>query len=60
MGMIPEQVEKLFSALESDAAAVVAQLIESEIPHTEQDLFHLALFVAVQSTRGLPCSFATT
>ena len=51
-GHDPEQVEKLFSALESDAAAVVAQLIESEIPHTEQDLFHLALFVAVQSTRG--------
>jgi hypothetical protein len=51
-GHDPELVEKVLSGLEADAADVVARLIERKIPRAEQDLFHLALFVAVQSTRG--------
>lgn len=57
-GHDPEQVEKVLSALEGDAAAVVAQLIESEIPHTEQDLFHLAFSSRCSRPEG--GSFATT
>lgn len=51
-GHDPELVEKILCSLESEAADVIGRLTECQIPRTEKDLLHLALFAAVQSTRG--------
>jgi hypothetical protein len=51
-GHDPEQVEKVFASLEAEAARLVAGLLEGTLPTNDEDLFHLALFVAAQSTRG--------
>lgn len=51
-GHDPEHVEKLLAELEADAARIVAGLLQGRLPTAEEDVFHLALFVAAQSTRG--------
>jgi Protein of unknown function (DUF4238) len=51
-GHDPELAEKALSGIESDAAAIVADLIAGKLPRTEAERLHLALFVALQMTRG--------
>jgi hypothetical protein len=51
-GHDPEFVEKTLSSIETDAANITANIIAGELPHTEADRLHLALFVALQMTRG--------
>ena len=51
-GHDPELVEKTFSSIETDAADIIANIVDGKLPHTEADRLHLALFVALQVTRG--------
>jgi hypothetical protein len=51
-GHDPELVEKVLSSIESDAAGIVTEIIVGNLPRTETDRLHLALFVALQMTRG--------
>jgi hypothetical protein len=51
-GHDPELVEKTLSSIETDAADIIASIVAGRLPHTEADRLHLALFVALQMTRG--------
>lgn len=51
-GHDPELVEKTLSSIETDAADIIANIIAGKLPHTDADRLHLALFVALQMTRG--------
>jgi Protein of unknown function (DUF4238) len=51
-GHDPELAEKALSGVESDAADIIANIIAGKLPRTEADRLHLALFVALQMTRG--------
>ena len=51
-GHDPELVEKTLSSIETDAAGITANIIAGNLPHNEADRLHLALFVALQMTRG--------
>jgi hypothetical protein len=51
-GHDPELVEKTLSNIEATAAEITTSIISGSAPHTKDDRFHLALFVALQMTRG--------
>ncbi len=51
-GHDPELAEKAIGDVEADAAGLVANIIAGKLPHTDADRRHLALFVALQITRG--------
>jgi Protein of unknown function (DUF4238) len=51
-GHDPEIAEKALGRVEGEAGALVDGLIAGKLPRTDADRLHLALFVAVQMTRG--------
>lgn len=51
-GHDPEVVEHTLDRVESAAAPLVADIIAGNLPSTDADRLHLALFVALQMTRG--------
>lgn len=51
-GHDPEFAEKALGDVEDEAAGLVADIIAGNLPRTDADRFHLALFVALQVTRG--------
>jgi hypothetical protein len=51
-GHDPELAEKALGGVETEAAGLVADIIAGKLPRTDADRRHLALFVALQITRG--------
>ncbi len=51
-GHDPEIAEKALGRVEGEAGALVDGLVDGKLPRTDADRLHLALFVAVQMTRG--------
>ena len=51
-GHDPEIAEDALGRVEAEAGALVDGLIAGRLPRTDADRLHLALFVAVQMTRG--------
>ena len=51
-GHDPELAETALRDVEDKAAGIVADIIAGKHPRTDADRFHLALFVALQITRG--------
>ena len=51
-GHDPEIAENALGGVEAEAGALVEDLIAGQLPRTDADRFHLALFVALQATRG--------
>jgi hypothetical protein len=51
-GHDPETVEHALDRVESEAGALIADIIAGKPPRTDADRLHLATFVALQMTRG--------
>lgn len=51
-GHDPEVVENTLDRVESAAAPLIADIVAGNLPRTDADRLHLALFVALQMTRG--------